>query len=302
MPLPQAEFMAPRDPGVLVRPGEAFGPLPLLDGVVAVTIRTAVGELTGLHAEPTAAARGTVLLVPGFTGSKEDFGPLLPLLAAHGWDTWAYSQRGQADSAAPEGLDAYRLEDFAADACEVADIIGVGAPVHLLGHSFGGLVARAAALRAPEAFLDVVLLCSGPRGFGSSKDDLRSIVDASGSLGLWANGNPALAQVPTAELEPADAFLKVRAAATSPDNLRGIMDVLWDTVDRTADLRDTGLPVLVAHGATDDAWPQAWQKEMADVLAGPYRIIPDAGHCPAEENPTATADLLHAYWDLQLEA
>ena len=130
-----------------------------------------------------------------------------------------------------------------------------------------------------------------------SKEDLRSIVDESGSLGLWANANPALAQLPTSALDTYDAYRRLRAEVTSPDNLRAIMDILWDTVDRTTDLRDTGLPVLVAHGETDDAWPQAWQKEMAEALAAPYRIIPDAGHCPAEENPTATADLLDAYWD-----
>ena len=290
----------PQSPSVLVRPAEAFGPLPLLDGVVPVSIRATVGELTGLHAEPVDAARGTVVLVPGFTGSKEDFLPLLPLLAAQGWDVWAYTQRGQADSVAPEGHDAYRLEDFAGDLLEVADIVGGGQPVHLLGHSFGGIVARAAALRSPQAFADVVLLCSGPRGFGSSKDDLRSIVDDHGSLGLWENGNPELAALPAAELEPQDAFRRLRAERTSPANLRSIMDILWDTTDHTVELRETGLPVLVAHGETDDAWPQAWQKEMAEVLGAPYRIIPDAGHCPAEENPTATADLLDAYWDQRL--
>lgn len=287
----------PQSPSVLVRPWSAFGPIPLLDGVAPVTIRTTVGELTGLHATPEATPRGTVVLVPGFTGSKEDFLPTMPLLAAHGWDVWAFSQRGQADSAAPEGADAYRLEDFAADVLEVAGIVGMGSPVHLVGHSFGGLVARAAALRHPEAFIDVVLLCSGPRGFGSSKEDLRAIVDEAGSLGLWANGNPSLALLPAEELAPADAHRRLRAEATSPDNLRGIMDVLWDTADRTEDLRETGLPVLVAHGETDDAWPQAWQKEMAAVLAGPYRVIPDAGHCPAEENPAATADLVHSFWE-----
>ena len=36
------------------------------------------------------------LLVPGFTGSKEDFTPFLPYLAERGRSACAYSQRGQA--------------------------------------------------------------------------------------------------------------------------------------------------------------------------------------------------------------
>lgn len=303
-PLPAQPAAQPEptlDPGVLVRPGTAFGPIPLPEHVAPVTIRTAVGELTGLRAEPSGGSRGTVLLVPGYTGSKEDFSPLLPLLAAQGWDAWAYSQRGQADSAAPEGTDSYRLEDFAADLLEVADIVGVGTPVHLVGHSFGGLVARAAALRAPQAFRDVTLLCSGPRGFGTSNGAALASLDAGGSLGLWADGNPDLAHVAPEELAPTDAYRRERAAATSTDSLRGIVAILWDPTDRTAALRETGLAVLVAHGESDDAWPQTWQQEMAEVLAGPYRVIPGAGHCPAEENPQATAELLDEFWSRRLD-
>ena len=42
---------------------------------------------------------GTALLVPGFTGSKEDFISVLPLLAADGWRVVTYDQRGQYESA-----------------------------------------------------------------------------------------------------------------------------------------------------------------------------------------------------------
>lgn len=64
----------------------------------------------------------------------------------------------------------------------------------------------------------------------------------------------------------------------------------------TQDLLATRVPVLVAHGETDDAWPPAWQRRTALTLAAPYEIIPAAGHCPAEENPTATAALLDSFW------
>lgn len=266
------------------------------DDVVSTVLGTSVGQLTALHAHPCATARGTVLLVPGFTGSKEDFAPLLPLLARRGWDVWAYSQRGQADSVAPVGEASYTLEAFAGDALEAARAVGGGAPVHLLGHSFGGLVARAAVLAEPEAFRDVTLLCSGPRGWGDGKAELRRVVDSRGSLGLWERDHPDLVDQEPSTLSDREAFLRRRAEQTSADNLRGIIEILWDPADRTQDLLGTGVPVLVAHGETDDAWPPEWQRRMALILGAPYEIIPAAGHCPAEENPAATAALLDAFW------
>jgi pimeloyl-ACP methyl ester carboxylesterase len=286
----------PVDPGVLVRAAEAFGPVPLPAGVDPVTVRTVAGELTALHAAPAGASRGTVLLVPGFTRSKEDFAPLVPLLAAAGWDTWAYSQRGQADSVAPEGVDAYRLEDFAGDVLEVAAVVGAGEPVHLLGHSFGGLVARAAVLARPDAFLDVVLLCSGPRGWGSGREQMLALLDDQGSLGVWARDFPDHVDADPAGLDPYVAYRRLRAEKTSTDSLRGIVHILWDADDRTEDLRATGVRALVARGETDTAWPQEWQAQMAQVLGGGYEIIADAGHCPAEEQPAATAEVLDRFW------
>ena len=264
--------------------------------VVPTVVEVGVGALSALHAGPEGTARGTVVLVPGFTGSKEDFAPLLPLLAGAGWDVWTYSQRGQADSAAPVGAASYSLDAFAADALEVAHTVGGGAPVHLLGHSFGGLVARAAVLARPESFLDVTLLCSGPRGWGTGKEELLRAVEARGSLGLWERDHPDLVDVDPARLTGRDAFTHRRAEQTSPDNLRGIIEILWDPADRTEELRATGVRALVAHGETDDAWPPAWQRQMAVTLGAPYEIVPDAGHCPAEENPHATAPLLDRFW------
>lgn len=266
-------------------------------GLVAGTaVEIAVGRLSALRARPAGEPRGTVLLVPGFTGSREDFAPLLPLLADAGWDAWTYSQRGQAASVAPVGVSSYSLDAFAGDLLEVAAVVGDGAPVHLLGHSFGGLVARAAVLARPDAFVDVVLLCSGPRGWGAGKDAMLRVVDAGGSLGLWARDHPDLVDVDPGALSDRDAFLRRRAEQTSADNLRGIVEILWDPTDRTEELRATGVRTLVARGETDDAWPPEWQRQMALTLDAPYEIVPEAGHCPAEENPVATAALLDRFW------
>jgi len=136
-----------------VRPGRRFSVLPVPASVEILELDVPVGALTAFRALPRGRAgesvRGTALLVPGFTGSKEDFLPLLPLLAEHGFDAWAFSQRGQGDSAAPVGEEHYTLDAFSGDVIHVASLIAelTGRQhAHLVGHSFGGTVARAAAI------------------------------------------------------------------------------------------------------------------------------------------------------------
>ena len=48
--------------------------------------------------------------------------------------------------------------------------------------------------------------------------------------------------------------------------------------DRVDELRDSGLPVLVANGELDDAWTPAEQAEMAERLGAPHVVF--AGHGP----------------------
>ncbi|GHS89616.1 alpha/beta hydrolase [Actinomycetota bacterium] len=264
-------------------------------------VTTAAGPLTAVRARPaTQPVRGQALLVPGFTGSKEDFLPLLPLLAARGWDVLAYSQRGQADSAhaTPDEVGSYGLDDFARDALVVAAALAAdGAPgvgrVHLLGHSFGGVVARAAALLSPGSFADLTLLCSGPHGWPDRKADVVAALEAHPEASTWELDHR---DDPTAAADPEQAFFRERAARTSRASLLGALAILQDTTDTTAALAATGLPVLVAHGEADDAWPQAWQQAMATTLGARYTVIPGAGHLPNTEAPEATAAELRTFW------
>jgi pimeloyl-ACP methyl ester carboxylesterase len=287
-----------------VRPGRPFGGLPVPSPVEVLELDVPVGVLTALRARPGGAARGTALLVPGFTGSKEDFLPLLPLLAAHGWDAWAFSQRGQADSAAPAGEERYTLDRFAGDVLQVAALVAGStgrAGVHLLGHSFGGTVARAAAIRGGrEVFEDLTMLCSGPHGWPGRKAAEETRLRGAGKqVDLWTLDQPEIARIARRDpgrLSPAERFVRERSMRTSVDGLLGAIDVLADPADSTPELAATTLPVLVAHGAFDNAWPQEWQRTMAERLGARYETVPGAGHLPNEEQPAATADLLSDFW------
>lgn len=283
-----------------IAPHPRFGAMPLPPGVETVGITVQPGLLTALHAPAQGAARGTVLVVPGFTGSKEDFTEFLPLLAERGWDAWAYSQRGQADSAAPAGPQSYELGALAADAVELADLLRRrsegGAPVHLVGHSLGGIVAAAAAIASPSSFTDLTLLCSGPHGWAGRHQDTADTVWLSGSLGLWIRDNLHAVGRPDSEITEEEAFLRLRARRTSSENVLAGALLLQHHEDRVAELAATQLAVLVAHGEFDDEWPIADQRDMAERLGARYRVIPGGFHSPQREAPAATAVALDAFW------
>lgn len=295
-----------------VRPIPAFGAVAVPASVEVLGIDVTVGTLTALRARPQAGglkpsgsktgegsgSKGVALLVPGFTGSKEDFYELLPLLADRGWDAWAVSQRGQADSAAPAGVASYGREQTAGDIVEVAQAIARVCDVervHLLGHSFGGTVAQAAAIQDAAVFASLTLLCSGPHGWpGRHETDRRMILEHPG-VDLWRLNNPAQAAVPDADLGD-QLFYRQRAERTSADQLLGAIAQLADVHDHTFELRDVGIQAMICHGVDDPAWPQDWQRRMARMLGARYEVIARAAHCPNIENPDATAAILDDFW------
>lgn len=293
-----------------VRAGTAYGSRPLPDGVEPVVVDAPVGPLTALRAVPPGsgeACRGHVLVVPGYTGSKEDHRLLLPALAARGYEAVAFSQRGQADSVHPEtagdpadgdGTGEYALATLAHDVVDVVEALGWSEPVHLVGHSFGGVVAAEAALEAQERWATLTLLCSGPHGWPTRLADHIAVLEESGSSARLAELRSEAAE----EADGADpgedeqaAFEHRRMLDTSPAQLLAAARHLRDHVDRSAELRRCGVPLLVAHGEHDEAWPHAWQRDMARAAGGDYAVLEKAAHSPNEEAPGATADLLTSF-------
>jgi pimeloyl-ACP methyl ester carboxylesterase len=265
----------------------AFGHRPTPDGVDVVGIDLPVGRLTAYRAvadEP----RGVVLVVPGYTGSKEDFRTFVPLLRDAGWTTVVISRRGQADSAAPDDAAAYALAEEAADVVRVARLLADGAPVHLIGHSLGGVIVREAVIQDPSASVDVTQFCSGPHGWPFRKYMEITLAPELGNVGLFDAFNPLWAGRPDEELPDDARFTRFRFGHTSELSVVAGGHVLEDHTDTSAELRATGVPVLVTHGEWDTAWPIPWQADMAEAEGAEYAVIPTSYHGPQEENPEGT--------------
>jgi pimeloyl-ACP methyl ester carboxylesterase len=237
------------------------------------------------------------LLVPGYTGSKEDFYPVLGPLADLGFTVLAYSQRGQFDSEGPLGSeppvngDGYDLQTLGADVHWVLDSLGVERDVHLLGHSFGGVVGVEAVLQEPSRFASFTMWNSGPRNRGRFED--LKVIEAGGSEALWRKGNPDWDEFSS---DPVQRWFHDRMLATSSTQLLAAAHILEDQVDRTDELAATGVPLLVSHGDADDAWPQDWQREMAERAGAQYVVIADAGHSAQVDQPEESARVLTSFW------
>jgi pimeloyl-ACP methyl ester carboxylesterase len=263
--------------------------------------RVTIGRIAALQSGP--ATGQPVLLLPGYTGSKEDFGPVLDPLAEHGLRITAIDLPGQYESPSlPSPADYAPVRLAGAIDAVIEHLVGSGGSVHLLGHSFGGLVARAAVIATPQRFRSVVLLSSGPAALDGLRrtriDQLEPLLARTDLPELYAAMQSAAAAEPGFVAPPPDLaeFLQRRFLQGSPIMLQGMADALRAEPDRVARLAATGVPALVVHGAADDAWPPQVQREMARRLGARYEVIQHAAHSAAVENPLALARILVDFW------
>lgn len=264
-------------------------------------IATERGEFAVLDAVPDGDPIATVLLVPGYTGSKEDFAPLLDPLSDKGFRVVAIDQRGQYHSPGTDDPASYSVQELGADLLSVAEQIGTR--VHLVGHSFGGLVSRAAVIQHPDLVATLTLMSSGPSELPAGPR--RSIIEASQphlhSMGLeriYDAGQDALAKDPTwnPPHEPLRRFLRDRFVSSSPHALEHMGATMLSEPDRTEQLRATRVPLMVLYGREDNAWSPEAQSDMALRLGAREVVIESALHSPAIENPVDTAAELLRFW------
>nr|WP_202438091.1 alpha/beta hydrolase [Streptomyces sp. SID5910] len=249
--------------------------------------------------------KGVVLMLPGFTGSKEDFTLLHEPLGARGYRTVAVDGRGQYESDGPEHDEAgYAQAELARDV--LAQVAALGTPVHLVGHSLGGQIARAAVLLDHSPFLSLTLMSSGPARISVSQQQrVKLLRDALGTMTMaqvWevmqAMGPPEEAGAPVPAHGPdAPERLRARWLGTRPAQLLATGRQLCTEPDRVAELAAVPLPFHVLSGAYDDTWPVPLLDEMAVRLDARRTVVQGAEHSPNTDQPLPTAQALADFWD-----
>ncbi|MEV8016250.1 alpha/beta hydrolase [Streptomyces sp. NPDC086554] len=274
-------------------------------GVDAHALRTVRGDFAALDARPAGEAKGTVLLLPGFTGSKEDFIALLRPIADAGYRAVSVDGRGQYESTGPADDESpYAQDELAMDVLAQSEAVAAGGTpggLHLLGHSLGGLIARAAVLKATgtRTFASLTLMSSGPAQISPSQQArAKMLTDALAVLSMaeaW-EAIQALDPPEDADLDGDDA-LRERWLRHSPAQLIATGKQLCAEPDRVTELAATPLPKHVISGERDDTWPIPWLDEMAERLRAHRTVITGAEHSPNTDRPEETTAALLAFWE-----
>ncbi|MBF8192423.1 alpha/beta hydrolase [Nonomuraea sp. K274] len=276
--------------------------LDLPPGVAPQKIVTSQGTFAALEAQPVSGVieRWPALLVPGLTGSKEDFIAVLMTLAQSARRVVAVDLRGQYETPGPDDREAYTCAALGADVDALSQVIGGGEPVHLVGHSFGGLVAREAVIDGMTKFASFTLMSSGPAAIeGRRAGSGRKIMEEVPTLGLEHVWHQRFEPEALANDVPEEimAFLRKRLLTNSPTGLARMAEQVLTMHDRIDELRQIEVPTLVLYGEHDDGWPPEAQSEMAARLGAECVVVPGAAHSPAVEAPETTAAALVRFWN-----
>ncbi|HUT41232.1 MAG TPA: alpha/beta fold hydrolase [Gammaproteobacteria bacterium] len=242
--------------------------------------------------------RGTgcpVLFLGGVGGDLRNQPNVFDSHLADNFDILTLDQRGTGLTDKPDV--AYTMAQYAQDAAAVMDAVGWDS-AHVVGVSFGGMVAQELALRFPQRVRSLVLCCSAAGGAGGSSYPIHELSDlppAERSRKMLAIGDTRYNEAWQAEhAEETERMLKEAAANASPflKEPGGIVGITrqiearshHDTYDRLPSIQ---VPTLVCGGEYDSqARPEVVRNLHAQIPGAELRFFA-GGHGFLSQDPQA---------------
>lgn len=230
----------------------------------------------------------TLVLVHGFTGARVDFEDHLEGLAQPR-RVIAADHRGHGDSTNFGTPDAYSLDILAEDLLAFLGTV-TEAPVDLLGHSMGGMVALRCALRKPEMFRSLILMDTAAESLGGTglPSGLDRLVRTEGLLAMNRKMPPLPESQRMRELN-GDAWFEAnqefRLTRMDPHAFLALFPEVFGGPSLLDRLAEIGLPTTVLVGAEDTAFA-APSENLADGIEAARLVrIEGAWHSPQRTHP-----------------
>ncbi|MGW8377987.1 alpha/beta hydrolase [Streptomyces sp. ODS28] len=246
-------------------------------------------DIAGLHLERAGTEGPLLLCLHGIGSSADAFAPQMAALSPYArvlaWDAPGYAR--SADPVGPLDLDAYA--DTAAALIRAHG--GTDGTAHVLGVSWGGVIALRLAARHPALVESLVVADSSP-GSGVTEAKAAAMRERAGEL----------------RESGAEAFAARRAPRLlSPDAPEALVRKVTDTMaasvrlpgyayaaesmasaDLRSELPSLGVPVLVLCGEEDRVTgTEAGQAIAGAVHRSAYVIVHGAGHLANQERPAS---------------
>ena len=246
-----------------------------------------VSDQVTLAYEELGDAGATPLLLIAGLGSQliSWHEPLCEMLAERGLRVIRFDNRDSGLSTHMDGP--YSLEDMAADAAGLLDVLGIES-AHVVGISMGGMIAQALAYEHPERVRSLVSLMSttGERAASQPTPAAREALmrprsttpDEAEERSLdWIRvvGSPGLFDEELVRQRARTAFER----DSDPAGFQRQLDAIYAARDRTGRVREITAPTLVIHGALDPLIPpEAGRATAAAIDGAQLLVIEGMGH------------------------
>ncbi len=238
-------------------------------------------ELSYLQADytdPWKEGKEHLVLLHGWMGCKESWVRQIPFFSRH-FAVIAPDLRGFGESSKPES--GYAIEEYARDLAALLDALGIGG-AHLLGQSFGGIIAQMFAIKHPERTRSLVLWATRSESSGST--DIEAVAEF-----IRSEGMPAFAEnfsgrlADEAEPEITEWNKKLVAAGRPHVAIETLREV--SRVNLTTDLSNIQAPALILASREDKVIPFEYAEKMKKNIANSTLYEYNGSHGAYLKNP-----------------
>jgi pimeloyl-ACP methyl ester carboxylesterase len=236
-----------------------------------------------------------ILLIPGFSMTKEMWGPILDDLGEN-HTVIVFDNRGIGETTA--GNKSFSMEQFVNDTAGLIEALDIEKPIDILGLSLGGMISQELALSYPEKIKHIIVIGSSCGGEESlppqlTPKDLQSMQTGTANTTLFLH-----ALFPDKWIrENSDQINRTFALPqVSQENLLRYGEALGKWIGSCNNISNIDKPILVMTGTEDITSPPINSLKIAEKIPGAWLIqIHGGGHGVMQQYPETVDDIIETF-------